>query len=159
MIYIFTSFINEERKIFDFLHKNAFTVIAQLVTRVFNFSDVCAKDLLKKTNSRAKRVCRLAVEKKNAEKTKATEPTKFHLKNDNDRNAVCHRKDYGPMFGYMGGSHGIAIYSNCNSSNSSFAKFPNAYNDTTREEMSIFSSDTDTEGFKVQEIEVFRVNI
>ena len=84
-----------------------------------------------------------------------TQPTKFHLKNDRDKSAVCHYgTGYGPVFG---GGHDLLMYSNCNTNTGSYSNFPYAYEDTTGKGSSIFSGSTDSNHFNVQEIEVFKV--
>ena len=87
------------------------------------------------------------------------QPTKFNLKNENDSSgAVHHDKSYISGFGNCGGKD-IDIYSNCNTNTSSYSNFPYAYNDATGKGNSIFSSNTSDYHFKVQEVEVFRVNV
>ena len=84
-------------------------------------------------------------------------PTKFSLKDENDENAVCHNNNYCPGFG---NSHDFVINSNSNTSSSpSWSHFPRSYNDSTKRGRSIFSSNESDSHFKVQEIEVFKVNI
>ena len=83
------------------------------------------------------------------------QPTKFPLKNENDGNAVQHQASWGPIFG---GGNDFYINPNCNTSNSA-SGFPTTYNDTTGKGSSIFTSSTSTIHFKVQEIEVFMVNV
>ena len=85
------------------------------------------------------------------------QPTKFSLKNENDNGVVCHNNSYMVLFGHSG--HDLVIASNTNKSKSSWSNFSSAYNDTTGKGNSIFSSSTSTSSFKVQEIEVFRVNV
>ena len=83
------------------------------------------------------------------------QPTKFTLKDENDGYAVYHDTGYGAEFG----NYDIDIYSNCNTNTSSYADFPKRYNDTTGKGRSIFTSNTSSHNFQVQEIEVFRVNV
>ena len=81
------------------------------------------------------------------------QPTKFHLKNKKDGNAIYHRSDYGPTFG---NGHDLHISSNCNANTDSYASFF-SYIDTTGKGSSIFSSNTSDVHFRVQEIEVFKI--
>lgn len=83
------------------------------------------------------------------------QPTKFSLKNENDKHAVCHYSNYGPTFG---DGHDLYISSGCNNNDESYSDF-SAYNDTTRKGYSIFSSNTEDSCFQVQEIEVFKINV
>ena len=84
------------------------------------------------------------------------QPTKFPLKNENDGCAIHQYNGYAPSFGR---GHDISIKPNCNTNTNSYASFPTTYNDTTGKGNSIFSSNTSTGNFQVQEIEVFRVNV
>ena len=82
------------------------------------------------------------------------QPTKFPLKNENDKNAIYHRSDRGPSFG---GGHDIFVSSGCDTETGSYGNFPYTYNDTTGKGKGVFSSYTNTQNFQVQEIEVFKV--
>ena len=81
------------------------------------------------------------------------QPTKFPLKDENDKTALKHRDDRGPIFG---DGNSLWIYPNCNTNTDSNANF-STYKDTTGKGYSIFTSNTGNQYFKVQEIEVFRV--
>lgn len=83
------------------------------------------------------------------------QPTKFSLNNENDGNAVYHKNGYGPIFG---DGDGLWIYPDCNNNTKSNAQF-SVYNDTTGKGGSVFSSNTSSVHFQVNNIEVFRVNV
>ena len=86
------------------------------------------------------------------------QPTKFPLKDENDKKAIYYRADktYGIAFG---AGHDLYVHSDCNTNKASYSSrsFPNSYNDTTEKGNSIFSSDTSDCYFKVKEVEVFKV--
>lgn len=83
-----------------------------------------------------------------------TEPTMFHLKDEYDKNAVYHNNGQGPCFGNGGD---MSISSNCSTNGNSYSCFPSTYNDTTGKGYSIFTSNTSSKYFQVQEIEVFKI--
>lgn len=83
-----------------------------------------------------------------------TQPTRFPLKSERDGSAVHHEIMYGPVFGDCSD---LVIESDCNANTGSFTNFPSSYKDSTWKGSSIFSSDTETNHFQVQEIEVFRI--
>ena len=83
------------------------------------------------------------------------EPTKFPLKSERDGGAVHHEIAYGPVFGDC---KDLIIRSDCNANTDSLSNFPISYKDPTWKGYSVFSSDTGSNHFQVQEIEVFRVN-
>lgn len=81
-------------------------------------------------------------------------PTRFPLKNERDGGAVHHEITYGPVFGDC---NDLIVKSDCNVNYNSFTNFPTSYKDSTWKGFSIFTSDTESNHFQVQEIEVFRV--
>ena len=82
------------------------------------------------------------------------QPTRFPLKNENDEEAVQYDKEYGPIFG----GYDFVIYPPFNTNTCTRSDFPSTYNDATGKRNSIFSSNTNSGNFQVQEIEVFKVN-
>ena len=86
------------------------------------------------------------------------QPTKFPLIDKNNGNAVHHNNNWGPAFG-----SGCTLYvsSDCNANTSShangFGTENTIYDDTTKKGGSIFSSNSSTNNFQVQDYEVFRV--
>ena len=80
------------------------------------------------------------------------EPTKFSSKSSKN---VHHAADYGPSFGEY--SSDISVYGNFIEKKSS-SNFPEQYNDSTGKGKSIFTGNPDKKEFKIEEIEVFRIN-
>ena len=82
-----------------------------------------------------------------------TEPTKFP-NHDNYDKAVYHNSDRGPAFGY---GHDIYISNNYLNNNSSEANLGYSYNDVLGKGNSTFSSNNNTNQFKLKELEVFKL--
>jgi hypothetical protein len=78
-------------------------------------------------------------------------PTKYLINSGYVGYAVYHYSSYGPTFGY---GHDISLVNASNSNNSSYAKFPNSYTDTTGKGNNTF---TGARNFTVSDIEVFKL--
>ena len=83
-----------------------------------------------------------------------TEPKKFQHSDKDKVYSVYHNNEFGPSFG---AGRDISI-ANDFTKGESYANFPSTYTDNLGKGSSIFSSNLNTNKFKLKEIEVFKVD-